>query len=176
MKNYYEMKVHTALNTHKEPINVLLVGENKAVEAEIKRHDCVKNLKVVKKDEVESLGIKSFDVVIADEFNEAFVQILKDDGLAVIDAVSYFDDLDAHKETLKRAGEGFYIAMPFRIDSGKSVMTPVLVSKKYHPTADINLQRADLMDGLNYYNSDIHIASFVKPTYIFKALLGVAKN
>jgi hypothetical protein len=38
------------------------------------------------------------------------------------------------------------------------------------------LQRADFLEGLNYYNSDMQLASFVKPTSVHKALLGIAKN
>jgi len=36
MKYYNEMTTHVAINTHKEPVDVLLVGENKVKEAEIK--------------------------------------------------------------------------------------------------------------------------------------------
>ena len=176
MKYYNEMTTHVAINTHKEPVDVLLVGEDKAKEAEIKKHECVKNLKVIKEDEVEAQSIKSFDVVISEKFFESFSAIVKDDGLIVVDGGNYVSDMDAHKELLKRVGKDFYIAMPFCVVSSEGVKTPILASKKYHPTADINLQRADLMDGLEYYNSDIHIASFVKPTYVYKALLGTAKN
>jgi spermidine synthase len=42
----------------------------------------------------------------------------------------------------------------------------MLASRFYHPTADINLQRADLTDGFAYYNSDIAIAAFATPTQI----------
>ncbi len=52
----------------------------------------------------------------------------------------------------------------------------VLASKYYHPTADINLQRADLTDGFEVYNSDLHVASFALPTYIKKRYLGIIKN
>ena len=176
MKYYNEMLVHVAINTHKEPVDVLLVGENKALEQEIKRHECVTNLKVIVESEVKTQGIKSFDVIISEKFFDEFAQIVKDDGLVTVDGGSYIDDLKAHKELLKSVGEEFYIAMPFRVDTSSGVKTPILASKKYHPTADINLQRADLMDGLEYYNSDIHVASFTKPTYIYKELLGISKN
>jgi len=43
-------------------------------------------------------------------------------------------------------------------------------SRFFHPTADINLQRADLTDGFEYYNSDLHIARFALPTSTFENL------
>jgi len=46
----------------------------------------------------------------------------------------------------------------------------IMGSKLYHPTADMILQRADLIDGLKYYNSDIHKASFILPNYIKQEL------
>jgi spermidine synthase len=136
---------------------------------------------------------KSYDIVFVDStdpkahaaplFGKAFykdvARVLKDDGLVVAQGESYFLNLEEHKEILKTAGENFSIAMPYRyemISYPGTLYNFILASKKYHPTADINLQRADLMDGLKYYNSDIHIASFAKPTYIFKELLGIAKN
>ena len=49
--------------------------------------------------------------------------------------------------------------MPYRFGHQASI----IASKKYHPTADLNLQRADFLDDLEYYSSEIHIASFVFP-------------
>lgn len=52
----------------------------------------------------------------------------------------------------------------------------ILASKEYHPTADVILQRSDLIDGLEYYNCDIHIATFVMPNYIRSTYKGIIKN
>jgi spermidine synthase len=52
----------------------------------------------------------------------------------------------------------------------------MLASRFYHPTADINLQRADLTDGFAYYNSDIAIAAFATPTQINNEYLGLIKR
>ena len=38
----------------------------------------------------------------------------------------------------------------------------IFASKKYHPTADCNLQRADLIDNLKFYNADVNYNQFVK--------------
>jgi spermidine synthase len=130
---------------------------------------------------------KSYDIVFVNSTNEVFdkefynnvSRVLKDDGLVVTQGGSWFLDMDSHKELLKIVGKNFSIAMPYKYEMlcyEGGLYNFILASKKYHPTADINLQRADLMDGLKYYNSDIHIASFVKPTYVFKELLGISKN
>ena len=62
--------------------------------------------------------------------------------------------------------------MPFKFGHN----TSILASKKYHPTADINLQRSDLLDGLDYYSSEIQLASFVFPATEHRALTGIAKR
>jgi spermidine synthase len=63
--------------------------------------------------------------------------------------------------------------MPYNIGNGS---TAILCSKEYHPTADINLQRADMIDGLSYYNCNVHPAAFAMPNYIRKEYLGLIKN
>jgi spermidine synthase len=62
--------------------------------------------------------------------------------------------------------------MPFKFGHN----TSILASKKYHPTADLNLQRADLLDGLDYYSAEIQLASFVFPAGEFRELTGTAKR
>jgi spermidine synthase len=136
---------------------------------------------------------KSYDIILVDStddknqasglFESAFYaqanRVLKDDGLIAVQGSSYFVDIEQHKSILKRMGSLFGIVMPYRYEMltyPGVVWNFILASKKYHPTADIILQRADLIEGLNYYNSDIHRASFAVPAYIKKELLGIAKN
>ncbi len=100
-------------------------------------------------------------------------KILKEDGIVVAQGESWWIDLPLHKEIMGVIGEFFKIVMPYRFEM---YMYPgcnwnfILGSKRYHPTADIILQRADLLDNLRYYNSDIHTASFVLPNYVKKEL------
>ncbi|MEY4503752.1 MAG: spermidine synthase [Pseudomonadota bacterium] len=79
-------------------------------------------------------------------------------------------DIESAKEALKTLSSNFRIAMPF-LNLGLA-----FASDFYHPTADIVLQKADLIDDLSVYNSDYHKASFALPTWQIKALLGIAKN
>ena len=100
-------------------------------------------------------------------------KILKDDGIVVAQGESWWIDMPLHKQIMGVIGEFFKIVMPYRFEM---YMYPgcnwnfVLGSKLYHPTADMILQRADLMDGLRYYNADIHKASFVLPNYVKQEL------
>ncbi len=133
---------------------------------------------------------KSYDIIIVDvpkdspKYRELFEptfyaqanRVLKDDGLLVTQGGSYRRELDEHKQLLSDAGSNFWIAMPYNYEMTNTINNFILVSKKYHPTADIILQRADLIDDLHYYNSDIQRSSFIMPTYINKALLGIAKK
>jgi len=136
---------------------------------------------------------KSYDIILVDStddknqasglYKPAFYaqanRVLKDDGLIAVQGSSYFVDIEQHKSILKRMGSLFSIVMPYRYEMltyPGVVWNFIIASKKYHPTADIILQRADLIEGLKYYNSDIQRASFAVPTQIKKELLGIAKN
>ena len=99
-------------------------------------------------------------------------RILKDDGLIAFASEAFSKDKEQLFADLKLVGTKFWIAMPFKFGHN----TSVIASKKYHPTADLNLQRADLLDGLNYYSAEIHNASFVFPAAEHKALTGIAKR
>jgi spermidine synthase len=63
--------------------------------------------------------------------------------------------------------------MPYNLGNGS---TALLASKEYHPTADVILQRSDMIDGLSFYNCDIHVSAFAMPNYIRKEYLGIIKN
>jgi len=144
-------------------------------------------------DFIENAKDKSYDIILVDStdakdhatglFSPAFYaqanRVLKDDGLIAVQGSSWFVAMQEHKEILKKMGSLFGIVMPYRYEM---ISYPginwnfIIASKKYHPTADIILQRADLIEGLKYYNSDIQRAAFAVPTYVKKELLGIAKN
>ncbi|WP_456485330.1 spermine/spermidine synthase domain-containing protein [Hydrogenimonas sp.] len=125
----------------------------------------------------------TYDIVIFNRFDEIYLddavvmadvnRILTEKGLVVMDASSQIFDMSGHKEVLSALDSQFKIVMPFRYTS--MVRTGgeqwfAMGSKFYHPTADINLQRADLTDGYTWYNSDVHIAQFALPTATFSLL------
>ena len=131
----------------------------------------------------------AYDIVIINRFDEIYLnnkavmatvrRILSEKGLVVMDASSQLFDMAGHKEVLSSFCCEFKIVMPFRYTSMVRVGGEqwfALGSKFFHPTADINLQRADLTDGFEWYNSDIHIASFALPTAVFNLLKAYIKR
>jgi spermidine synthase len=81
-------------------------------------------------------------------------------------------DLEKSKKELAAIGKNFWICMPYNFDH----TTLIFASKKYHPQAEIVLQVSDLLADCNYYSTEMQNAVFVYPTYITKAITGIAKR
>ena len=116
-------------------------------------------------------------MVISESGSDAAVlahisRVLKDDGLVSMVHPS-LDNVEDNKSIMQILGNYFKIIMPYNLGNCE---TAVLASKEYHPTADINLHRADMLDGLEYYNCDVHPASFAMGNNIRKVYLGISKN
>jgi len=181
----YEMLTHIAICTHALPQKILIVGSDTAIDAQLERY---KNLEISSvensTDALAKLDEKSFDVAIISQSSNLsdrlFVGLLHKaltpKGVVSTVASNMFGQPDAFEAQLKALGEVFKIVMPARYeDSGLKMQNILIASHKYHPTADINLQRADLTEGFEYYNSDIAIGAFTLPTAIRKRFLGALK-
>ena len=174
-----EMMVHVPVCTHKDSENILIISNDAGkYEEEVAKHIKM-NVKSVSLslDEVSKLEDDSFDVVISEIDGDALVtsqinRILKDDGLLVSTHAS-LDDVEANKSFMSTLGSYFKIIMPYNLGDGS---TALLSSKEYHPTADINLHRADMLDGLDFYNCDVHPAAFAMGNNIRRAYLGSIRN
>ena len=176
---YNEMMVHTPLCTNNNPENILIISNDAAgLVAEVQKHDGI-SCDVISAD----MGLlrdakdDAYDVVISEMGSDAAVlahynRVLKEDGLLVSTHTS-LEDVEANKAMMQVLGKYTKIIMPFNIGKGK---TALLASKEYHPTADIILHRADMLDGLDYYNCDVHPAAFAMGNNVRKAYLGVIKN
>ncbi len=174
-----EMMVHVPLCTSKEPKNILIISDDAmGFEVEVKKHDNINfTTMACGIDEISKAKDGAFDVVISQDNVDAFIathinRVLKDDGLVVMKHPD-LDDVEANKSLMKTVGNYFKIIMPYNLGD---CSTALLASKEYHPTADIILQRADMLDGLNYYNCDVHVGSFAMGNYIRKEYLGIIKN
>lgn len=176
---YAEMMIHVPMCTSKEPQEILIIS-NKAelLQTEAAKYADVRS-KVVQcsLNEISSLNDASFDVVISEMPSDAafFSQInriLKKDAQFVMTHPS-LDEVEENKRLMLSLSKYFKIIMPYNIGDGR---TALFCSKEYHPTADVNLQRADMLDALEYYNSDIHRAAFAMGNYIRKQYLGIIKN
>ena len=176
---YSEMMVHVPVCTSKEAKDILIISDSpELLSAEAARHN-ESSVKVIacNLNEISALEDNSYDVVISEMEVDAILasqisRILKDDGQFVTTHPS-LDDVESNKSIMKILGQYFKIIMPYNIGNGS---TALLSSKEYHPTADINLHRADMLDGLSYYNCDIHPAAFAMGNYIRKEYLGSIKN
>ncbi len=174
---FNEMMVHIPLCTHKGPSNILIIGQiNPALKKEAEKYNA--NIEYGDITFLNSKNEKNIDVIILTDIklNELILanidKILKDDGLITFSTQNFHNDEDKLKEDLQLVGSNFWIAMPFKFGHN----TSILASKKYHPTADLVLQRSDLLDDLEYYSSEIHLASFVFPAAIHKALTTIARR
>ncbi len=172
-----EMMVHIPVCTHKEPSKVLVIGgASDALKNEMAKHSVEAEFGDMSL--LTSKNDQEYDIIILLE-DQADVtlmaninRILNKDGIVVQTTANFDDDAQKIKSDLNLYGESFWIAMPFHFGN----QTALLASKKYHPTADINLQRSDLLDDLSYYSTEIHHAAFTFPAYIHKELTGIAKR
>jgi len=172
---YDEMMVHVPLCSHKDIKKVLVVGEvSEDFEKEIDKHDIEEVVYV------NELNIDDqFDIILYNKQtpnNEELILLNRllepTKGILCTKASSIFKDIEKSKNELKTIGENFWICMPFNFGHN----TLIFASKKYHPQAEIVLQVSDLLEDCNYYNTELHNATFVYPTYITKAITGIAKR
>lgn len=179
---YPEMMVHVALCTHKLPTSVLLASENcELLMGELARYRDSSVATMGAADLIESfrnMEDKSADVVLLDAMTaDAAVlahinRALKEDGLVVMQHPN-LDNMTDNTALMQILGNYFKIIMPYYDGNGSTLL---LCSKEYHPTADIILQRSDLLEGQQFYNCDVHSAVFAMPQYIRKNYLGIIRN
>lgn len=179
---YPEMMVHVALCTHKLPTSVLLASDNRELLlGELSRYRESAVTSVSSTNLLESfrnVEDKSVDVLLLDNTTDDSAviahinRILKEDGLVVMQHPS-LDEVGANTSLMQILGNYFKIIMPYHLENGTTLL---LCSKEYHPTADIILQRSDLLEGHQYYNCDVQTASFAMPQYVRKNYLGIIRN
>lgn len=173
------MMVHVPLCTHKEPENILILSDNAMpLQQEIARHNEMKATSMpASVDSLRGASDNAFDVVISEVPCDAAViahlgRVIAEDGL-LMSVHPSLDNVTENKIIMEIMAKYFKIIMPCRLEDGTTLL---LASKSYHPTADVILQRADMLDGLSFYNCDVHPASFAMGNYIRKEYLGVIKN
>jgi len=176
---YNEMMVHVGLCTNKDPKNVLIISNNASgMIAEIAKHDGIACEAIsTEMNSLRGASDDAYDVVISEMGSDAAVfahinRVLKEDGLIVTTHAS-LDDTESNKQTMSILGKYAKVVMPFNLGNGD---TALLASKEYHPTADIILQRSDMLDNLNYYNCDVHPAAFAMGNNVRREYLGIIKN
>jgi spermidine synthase len=108
------------------------------------------------------------EVLFRREFYEAMYQALKNNGIVVTQAESFF----YHQKIIKSLF--FFIKEIYPIPEYYYTLVPTypsgvigftFCSKKYHPINDFNETEALKLADLRYYNKDIHKAAFNLPTF-----------
>ena len=177
---YPEMLVHVPMCTHKAPQNVLVVSDApEALVAELERHTggVVVTHAPASVEALREVADGSIDVVVCEcDVNAAVAghvsRVLGDEGVVSMCHPS-LEEVQANTVLMGVLGNYFKVIMPYRLWNEETLL---LASKGNHPTADINLHRADMLDGVRYYNSDIHPAAFAMPNYVRKNYLGIIRN
>jgi len=177
---YPEMMVHVPMCTHKAPQNVLVVSDApEALQTELARYGSgvVVIHAAASLEALREVADSSIDVVLCECDVDAAVaghisRVLVEEGVVSMRHPS-LEEVQANTVLLSVLGNYFKVIMPYRLWNEETLL---LASRGNHPTADINLHRADMLDGVQYYNSDIHPAAFAMPNYIRKTYLGIIKN
>jgi spermidine synthase len=163
MKYFYEMLVHVPLSTHKDPQNVLVVSNEKDIKDEIAKHKVQVDFSTL------SNASSKYDIIILDqnvndELELGLVnKLLKEHGIFVMP----LESLDEIKNL-----SSYQVVMPYKVED-KYI---VFASKKYHPTANQRFHISDFLENCEYYNTQIHSASFVLPTYLNQQYKGIIKR
>ena len=134
-----------------------------------------------------------FDIIIVDSsdpigpgkvlfeppFYKNLFQALKPDGLMTAQGESPFFDTNFQTDLLKIAGNLFEIATLYNYNSLSypcGLWSFLFASKKQHPLNNFNLKKWESSSlQFQYYNKDIHFASFVLPEFMKKNTQSLCK-
>ncbi len=167
-------------------IETITLLQSRACEIDVSGHE---NCTLVTRESVSFLSDteqNSYDLVIVTQdlgdplFDTVFLglvnRVLQDDGVFVMHGANAVREAATFEDLLVKLAAHYKIIMPSFFMQEQGVDNLVVASKKYHPTADLILQRGDLLENLQYYNCDIHLASFAQPNVIKQRFAGMILN
>lgn len=130
---------------------------------------------------------KSYDIILIDavdalgnavSFDKVFFahakRILTDKGILVCRAEDIDFKQEAYRNRLETVAEFFRFTLPFTCNdllAASGRISLIYASKLYHPTADLLLQKIDMLEGLRHYNADLHKGNFALGNDTFATLL-----
>ncbi len=170
-----EMMVHVPMCSHKNIKKVLVVGDvTEEFKIELDKHECkdITYTDELNIDEKFDIILYNKDIPTDLEISQLERCLESEYGILVTKSSFIYKELDKAKEELATIGKNFWICMPYTFGHN----TLVFASKRYHPQAEIVLQTSDLLEDCEYYNTELHNACFVHPTYITKEITGIAKR
>ena len=127
---------------------------------------------------------KTYDIVLIDvpelkekKSNKAFFghisRILKDDGIMLTRSFDMDFELEKYKDKILQIKDFFRFVLPANskdLIAHYKKTSLIFASKKYHPLADLIVQKIDMLEGLNFYDDEVHKASFAIGKDLFKKL------
>lgn len=127
------------------------------------------------------LDIKNYDVIITDSIInkmqiDGLSRMLSEDGILIMRNHHPLLEEGQFIQSIQDCASFFKITLPFFLNlSILSDKSYIFASKRFHPTADMLLQKIDLLPYLEYYNAKIHEGAFVLPSFLARKLQNVAK-
>ncbi|RDU70531.1 spermidine synthase spee [Helicobacter aurati] len=121
-------------------------------------YDIVLHLGEVKEHELDALG-----------------KLSSKEGIVIYRLVNLYLEPSLALQFLDKAKAFSHILMPFVISCLENSFF-VFASKRFHPLADLLLQRVDMLENLTFYNAHLHNSAFRLPTLIQKLTAPYVKN
>lgn len=127
------------------------------------------------------LDTKHYDVIITDSIInkmqiDGLSRMLSEDGILIMRNHHPLLEEEQFIQSIQDCASFFKITLPFFLNlSILSDKSYIFASKRFHPTADMLLQKIDLLPYLEYYNAKIHEGAFVLPSFLARKLQNVAK-
>ncbi len=139
-----------------------------------------KNSKINLYENFISLKNRDYDIIIhlgnstTKEF-EALQKIANKNFIIIFALSNLYLEPNIALDSLSSASKFGNILMPFIITS----LTPnfyAFLSNCYHPLADLQLQKSDMLENIQFYNSNIHTSVFRLPTIHNRLISSYVKN
>lgn len=127
------------------------------------------------------LDTKNYDVIITDSIInkmqiDGLSRMLSEDGILIMRNHHPLLEEVQFIQSIQDCTSFFKITLPFFLNlSILSDKSYIFASKRFHPTADMLLQKIDLLPYLEYYNAKIHEGAFVLPSFLARKLQNIAK-
>lgn len=163
-----EIVAHIAACSHELPKTAFIDYDNNAIANELKKHSidvkCAGASHSV-------LECATSDIVITHALPNTS---LSSTVILIRPMPSLYDDFESAYQFLQVMSKDFAILMPFAVwGMGKWF---VFASQRFHPIASLQLQRADMLDDLQWYCAHLHQSAFVLPCGIAQKLRCVVRN
>ncbi|RDU61748.1 spermidine synthase spee [Helicobacter sp. MIT 14-3879] len=127
-----------------------------------------------------SLKTTQYDIVIHlgeiknNEFS-ALGKLANQESILIYRLHNLYLETNLALQTLDVAKDFSHILMPFVVCCLENNFY-IFASKKFHPLADLILQKSDMLENLHFYNANIHTSAFRLPNRIQNIIAPYVKN